>query len=137
MELEVRARIMTIQTTALLDQVEFGKKSWRIDETCGHSDATESPPANARAKNLLGVKQLYLFQQNLLHLKIYQLIIIIVTSIFYHDHFIFYYDHSIFCYYHFIFYYDHSIFHYDHSIFYYDHFIFYYDHSIFNTWGSI
>ena len=38
------------------DQPEYWEKSWRPEETCCHSDSSESPPVNTGMKNLQGVK---------------------------------------------------------------------------------
>ena len=48
-EIEIRGRIKTIQTTAVLKSARI-VKFWRPEETCCHFDSSERPPANAREK---------------------------------------------------------------------------------------
>ena len=50
-DLEIRGRVESIQTTALLDRSEYWEESWRLDEICYHSDYSEKPSANAGVKN--------------------------------------------------------------------------------------
>ena len=50
-DLEVGGRIETIQTTALLRTARILRESWRLEETCYHSDSSEKPSANADVKN--------------------------------------------------------------------------------------
>ena len=50
-DLEVGGRLETIQTTALLRRRESWDESWRLEETCCHSDSSEKPSANADVKN--------------------------------------------------------------------------------------
>ena len=52
-ESEIRGRIETIQTTALLRSARMLR---RVQESCYHSDFCEKPPALAGLKNSLGVK---------------------------------------------------------------------------------
>ena len=46
-DLEVGGREETIQTTALLRMPEYWEESWRLEETCCHSNSSERPSANA------------------------------------------------------------------------------------------
>ena len=48
-DLEVGGRVETIQTTTLLRTAR--EESWRLEETCCHSDSSEKPSANADVKN--------------------------------------------------------------------------------------
>ena len=41
-DLEVGGRIETIQTTALLRTPESGDESWRLEETCCHSNSRKT-----------------------------------------------------------------------------------------------
>ena len=50
-DLEVGGRVETIQTTALLRTAEYWVESWRLKETCGHSNSSEKPSANTDVKN--------------------------------------------------------------------------------------
>ena len=50
-DLEVGGRVKTIQTTALLKRPEYWEESWRLVETCYHSNSNERPSANADEKN--------------------------------------------------------------------------------------
>ena len=54
-ELEIRGRMKTIQTTALLGSARI--ESWRLEETCCHSDSSGKSFANAGVKTLKGVKK--------------------------------------------------------------------------------
>ena len=47
-DLEVGGRVETIQTR---ERSEYGEESWRLEETCCHSNSNERPPANAYVKN--------------------------------------------------------------------------------------
>ena len=49
-DLEIRGRVGTIQTTALLNRPEYWEEWWRFEETCCHSDSSENPSANAGVK---------------------------------------------------------------------------------------
>ena len=51
--LEVGGRVETIQTTALLRMA--WDESWRLEETCCHSNSREKPSANTDVKNSKGV----------------------------------------------------------------------------------
>ena len=54
---EVGGRVETIQTTALYwERSEYWEESWRLEETCYHSNSSERPSDNADAKNSQGVK---------------------------------------------------------------------------------
>ena len=50
-ELEIRGRVETIQTTASLRSALKYKESWRLEETCCHSDSSEKLLTNAGTKN--------------------------------------------------------------------------------------
>ena len=50
-DLEVGWRIKTIQTTALLRTARTLDESWRLEETCCHSNSSEKPSANTDVKN--------------------------------------------------------------------------------------
>ena len=43
------------------DQLEYWEESWRLEETCCHSDPSERPSANADVKNSQGVKMIIHF----------------------------------------------------------------------------
>ena len=55
-DLEVGGRVETIQTTALLRTARIGDESWRLEETCCHSNSSEKPSANTDEKNSKEVK---------------------------------------------------------------------------------
>ena len=55
-DLVVGGRVEAIQTTALL-RTENWEESWRLEETCGHLNSSESPSANTDVKNSKGVKK--------------------------------------------------------------------------------
>ena len=48
-DLEIRGRVETIQTTSLLTSIRGA--SWKVEETCCHSNFSERPSANANVKN--------------------------------------------------------------------------------------
>ena len=50
-DLEVGGRVETIQTTALLRTVKILRRSWRLEETCCHTDFSEKPSAIADVKS--------------------------------------------------------------------------------------
>ena len=50
-DLEVEGRVETIQTTALWERPEYWEESWRLEETCCHSNSSERPSANAGGKS--------------------------------------------------------------------------------------
>ena len=50
-DLEVGGRAETIQTTTLLEQPEYWEGSWRLKETCCHSNSSERTSANTDEKN--------------------------------------------------------------------------------------
>ena len=54
-DLEVGWRVETIQSTACWERPESWEESWRLEETCCHSDSSEKPSANADVKNSKGV----------------------------------------------------------------------------------
>ena len=49
-DLEVGGRVETIQTTALLKTAR--DESWRLEETCSHSNSSEKPSANTDVRKL-------------------------------------------------------------------------------------
>ena len=55
-DLEIRGRVETLQTTALLRRSEYWEKSRGLEETCCYSDSSEKPSTNADVKNFQGVK---------------------------------------------------------------------------------
>ena len=50
-DLEVSGRVETVQATALLRTAKYLEESWRLEETCCHSNFSERPSANADVKN--------------------------------------------------------------------------------------
>ena len=54
-DLEIKGQVETIQTTALLTS-ESWEESWRLKETCYHSNYREKLSANSRMKNTQGNK---------------------------------------------------------------------------------
>ena len=46
-KLEIRGKLETIQTTHCWHRLEYWEESWVPEETCCHSDSSESPAANA------------------------------------------------------------------------------------------
>ena len=54
-DLEVGGRVKTIQMTALLRTPEYWEESWRLEETCCHSNSSEKPSAKTDAKNSKGI----------------------------------------------------------------------------------
>ena len=55
-ELEIGERTDTIKTTTFLGSARILRREyWRPKETCGHSDSSERPSANAGVKNSQGV----------------------------------------------------------------------------------
>ena len=52
-ELEIKGRVGTVQTTALLRSARIPR---RLKETCCHSNSSERPSANADVKNSQGVE---------------------------------------------------------------------------------
>ena len=50
-DLEVGGRVDTIQTTALLRTTRLLRRTWRLEETCCHSNSSERPSANTDMKN--------------------------------------------------------------------------------------
>ena len=55
-DLEIGGRVETIQTTALLRTPNFiyWEESWRLEETCCHSNSSEKTSANTDVKNSKG-----------------------------------------------------------------------------------
>ena len=51
----IGGRVETIQITALLRTARNWEDSWRLEETCCHSNSSERPSANADVKNSKGV----------------------------------------------------------------------------------
>ena len=54
-DLEVGGGVETIQMTALLRTPEYWEESWRLEETCCHSNSSEKLSANTEVKNCKGV----------------------------------------------------------------------------------
>ena len=54
-DLEVGGRVDTIQTTTLLRTDRYGEESWKLVETCCHSNSRERPSAKTDVKNSQGV----------------------------------------------------------------------------------
>ena len=54
-DLEVGGRVETIQTSELFERPEYWEESWRLEETCCHSNSCERPSANADVKNTQGI----------------------------------------------------------------------------------
>ena len=50
-DLEVGRQMETLQTITLLRTTEYSEESWRLEETCCHSNASEIRSANADVKN--------------------------------------------------------------------------------------
>ena len=55
-DLEIRGQVETIQTIALLRLARILRQSWRLEETCCHSDSSKRSSANADVKNSQKVK---------------------------------------------------------------------------------
>ena len=51
-DLEVGGQVETIQNDCI---TEYWEESWRLEETCCHSNSSKSPSANADVKNSKGV----------------------------------------------------------------------------------
>ena len=49
--MEVGGRVETIQSTTLFKRPEYWEESWRLEESCCHSNSSERPSANADVKN--------------------------------------------------------------------------------------
>ena len=50
-DLEVGGRVETIQTTAYCERPQYWGESWRLEDTCCHSNSSEKSLANADLKN--------------------------------------------------------------------------------------
>ena len=52
-DLEIRGKVETIQTTAFffLDRPEYWEASWKLEETCCHSNSSQKPSASTGMKN--------------------------------------------------------------------------------------
>ena len=50
-DLEIRGRIETIQTTALLDRLEYWEESWRREKTCFYLESSVKLSGRAGVKN--------------------------------------------------------------------------------------
>ena len=50
-DLEIRGRVETIQTTALLVRPEYWEESRRLEETCCHLNSSRRPSANTGMEN--------------------------------------------------------------------------------------
>ena len=56
-EWEISGRFETIQSTVKLRPARILRKGpWKAEETCCHLDSSESQPADAGKKNVLGVE---------------------------------------------------------------------------------
>ena len=53
--LKMRGQVETIQTKALLRSARILKKSWRLEETCYHTNSSERLFANAVVKKTLKI----------------------------------------------------------------------------------
>ena len=51
-DLEIRGWVETIQTTALLRSARILEESWKLEETCCHSDSSGKPSVNADVKRV-------------------------------------------------------------------------------------
>ena len=49
--LEVGERVETIKLLYYWERPEYWEESWRLEETCYHSNSSERPSANADMKN--------------------------------------------------------------------------------------
>ena len=47
---EIRGQLETIQNYTII-KIEYWEESWRLEETCCHSDSSEKPSASAGVKN--------------------------------------------------------------------------------------
>ena len=56
-DLEIRGRVETIQTTALLRSARIPRRAWRLEETCCHLNSTERQSTNTDVKKSQSVKQ--------------------------------------------------------------------------------
>ena len=54
-DMEIRGRMATIKLLHYWDRPEYCEKSWRLEETCCHSNPCERPSAYAELKNSQGV----------------------------------------------------------------------------------
>ena len=50
-ELKIGGQITTIETTAVLILPEYWEESWRLEETCCHSNSSKSVSANTGVEN--------------------------------------------------------------------------------------
>ena len=50
-DLEVGGLVETIQMTAMLRTARIQRRTWRLEETCCHSNSSEKPSANTDVKN--------------------------------------------------------------------------------------
>ena len=71
--MEITGRVKTSKLQHYWDRPEYWKESWRLGETCCHSNSCEKPSANASMKNL----QLTLVWKTLKR-KLLQIIIIMI-----------------------------------------------------------
>ena len=49
--MEIRGRVKTIQTTALLRSAKILEESWRLEETCCHLNSIGKSSANVGVRN--------------------------------------------------------------------------------------
>ena len=54
-DLEVGVQVETIQTTYYWEQPEYWDESWRLEESCFHSNSSERASAKSEVKNSQGV----------------------------------------------------------------------------------
>ena len=54
-DLEIRRKVETIKLLHYWDRSKYCEGSWRLEETCCHSNSSERPSANAAVKNSQGV----------------------------------------------------------------------------------
>ena len=53
--LEIRGRVRPSKLQHCKERLEYWEESWRLEETCRHSNSSEKPLANADVKNCQGV----------------------------------------------------------------------------------
>ena len=73
-DLEVGRRVGTIKWQHFWERPESWDESWRLEETCCHSNSSEKPSANTDVKNSKGVnnnnmKDLEIESEKMWHLK--------------------------------------------------------------------
>ena len=73
-DLEVGGRVATLQATYCWERPEYWEESWRLEETCCHSNFRERPSDNTDGKNTQWVNNNYYY---------YKLAMIIILVTFY------------------------------------------------------